>query len=154
VLRLSGATYPAAWGAADEADEPRPVTAGTLGVTADLARAGEYELWLGGSVRPRVEAAIDDAEIGEARHELNNESGYVSLGTAVLGAGSHTIEVEFDGPGLAPGGDGRPDPIGPLALSSSGAADTRLLSVDPRDAARRLCGRPWDWLEAGVASGG
>ena len=149
VLPLARTRYPDAWGAPDE---PRPVTAGSLEAEVEVARAGEYELWLGGSVRPRVETRIDGRKIGARRHELNNEGGYVRLGTAELGRGAHRVEVEVGGTDLAPGSDGSPDPIGPLALASGGAAQARLVRAAPEAAARRFCGRPWDWIE--VVAGG
>jgi hypothetical protein len=122
-------------------------TEGTIRMPVALERSGEYELWLGGSVRPSAEARIDGSPIGEVRHELNNDGGFISFGSARLDAGPHTVEVELHEADLSPGSDGQADPVGPLVLSSSQAADAKLIRVSPEDAARRLCGRAWDWIE-------
>ncbi len=54
--------------------------------------------------------------------------------------------MRIDGPDLHPGSAGTQGALGPLALSSTDAADTTLVHV-PAAHARRLCGRAWDWIE-------
>ena len=115
--------------------------------TVDVPERGDYDLWLEGSVMPEVTARIDGDEVGTARGELNNRGGYIRLGGASLGAGEHRVEIEFDGPDLHPGSAGVVETTGRLALTAGLAADARLVRVDPAHA-RRLCGRPWDWIEA------
>jgi hypothetical protein len=119
------------------------------GGTLRVRRGGRFEAWLGGSVRGEVELLVDGGRFGAARHVLNNEGGFVALGAGRLAAGSHRVELRFGGADLHPGSGGHasggrllfarvPGPGGP-------AGET--VSV-PVDAARALCGRRWDWIEA------
>ncbi len=149
LVPLEEAAYPRAWSAGADADAPRPTVPGTLSAEVEVPSAGEYELWLGGSVRPLVGARIDGRAFGEARGELNNAGGYVSFGRGELARGRHLIELEFSAPDLRPGSAGPAKPIGPLALAGADAARSRLVEVDPADA-RSLCGHSWDWVELRV----
>jgi hypothetical protein len=119
-----------------------PVGAGRV----RLRWPGAYEAWLRGSVRPRAEMLIDGAVIGEVRHELNNEGGYVSFGEADLGAGWHRAELSVGDADLQPGSGGADNSPGPILLTRSEAADSRFVRVSARDA-ERLCNRQWDWIE-------
>ena len=109
---------------------------------------GAFELWLGGSVRPAVEALVDGDPVGTVRHELNNAGQYVAFGEVTLAPGVHRIELRFSGADLHPGSGGSVPDIGPLSLSRSEAADSNLVRVDAADARERLCGNEWDWIEA------
>jgi hypothetical protein len=102
---------------------------------------------LGGSVRPEVDLLVDGQQVGSVRQQLQNFGEYTLLGTARLDPGKHTIAVRFHGADLHPGSGGAPTAIGPLALSSQDAADTKV-SFFPPSQAERLCGRRWDWIEA------
>ena len=113
---------------------------------ARLGRAGVYEVWLRGSVRPAAAVLIDGEAAGEARHQLNNAGQYVSFGEVELGAGSHRVELHLGGADLHPGSGGAREATGPIVLTRSEAADSRLVRVRP-EAAERLCGREWDWIE-------
>ena len=123
------------------------MTPGTLGATARITRAGGYDVWLGGSIRPAADLRVDGRPVGEVRGELNNEGEYVLLGRVGLAPGRHTLAIDFHGADLHPGSGGLPSPVGPLVLSSQDPADTRLSRFQAKDASR-LCGRPWDWIEA------
>ncbi len=71
-------------------DYPRtllPVTAGTIRSRVRVPHSGRYEVWLGGSVRPQVDLSVDGREVGQVRHQLNNEGEYVLLGKARLDVG-------------------------------------------------------------------
>lgn len=123
-------------------------SAGTL----RLPRGGRYVAWLKGSVRGSVELLIDGRRAGEARQQLENDGGFVELGTVRLGAGAHSVALRFGGADLHPGSGGFPRPeTGPLLFAPAGDEAGELVSV-PLAASRRLCGRPWDWIEA-VGSG-
>jgi hypothetical protein len=117
-----------------------------LSVRASVPVAGDYEIWLRGSVRSEVELLVDGDPAATVRHELNNQGQYVLLGEADLAAGEHEIELAFSGADLHPGSGGAAAAIGPLTLSRAGPADARLTRVEPEDA-RSLCGRAWDWIE-------
>jgi hypothetical protein len=111
-------------------------------------QTGDYEVWLGGSVRPEVDVSVDGESVGEVRHELNNLGQFIGFGGVRLDAGTHRVQVEFDDADLHPGSGGSALPVGPLVLSLGDAADTRLITVPAADS-RELCGRAWDWIEAG-----
>ncbi|MEX0973684.1 MAG: hypothetical protein WDZ46_10575 [Solirubrobacterales bacterium] len=114
-----------------------------------VPRAGRYDAWLKGSVRGSVELLVDGSEVGAARHEFNNDGGYIYLGETTLGRGAHRAELRFGGADLHPGSGGFPRPetgpllFAPVATEAAGA----LVSV-PVDEADRLCGGRWDWIEA------
>ena len=113
----------------------------------NVTRPGDYEVWLGGSVRPAVSLWVDGERVGEVRHQLNNSGQYVRFGSVALAPGNHRIEFRFAGADLHPGSAGRGGPIGPIVLSRGEAADSRLVRVPASDF-RALCGREWDWIEA------
>lgn len=128
-----------------------PVYAASDG-TVRVPRASRYAAWLEGSVRGSVELLVDGRRVGEARHELNPERGFIALGEARLGAGAHEVELRFGGADLHPGSGDFPRPeTGPLLFAPAGEEAGEVVSV-PVDQAERLCGRPWDWVEA-VAAG-
>jgi hypothetical protein len=113
---------------------------------------GTYEAWLEGSVRGSVELYVDVRKVGEARQEINNEGGFIDLGEAHLEAGNHEVELRFGGADLHPGSGGFPRPeTGPLLFAPVEDGVGELVSVALADS-DRLCGTPWDWIEA-VASG-
>jgi hypothetical protein len=143
-----GATmHPAAWEWAGYPTSLLPTTPGTMRAVARINRPNEYEIWLGGSVRPQVDLEVDGRPAGRVRRQLNNEGEYVLLGSARLARGAHTLTVNFHGADLHPGSGGQPSPIGPLVLSRQDPADERVTRFGT-SAARRLCGRRWDWIEA------
>jgi hypothetical protein len=131
---------------AEETALPGDLTAISAAMRAPLA--GEYEVWLGGSVRPEVEVSVDGERVGVVRHELNNLGQFIRFGIVGLGAGTHRVQVEFGDADLHPGSGDSTLPVGPLVLSLGEAADTRLIRVPAADATG-LCGRQWDWIEAG-----
>lgn len=147
---LSEAEYTRAWVTADP-DYPAHDGAGLIRAEVTVPAAGEYTLWLGGSVRPRAETRVDGEEAGEVRHVLNNAGQYVRLGAARLAAGRHRVEVEIGPTDLAPGSGGGSGALGPLVLSPS-ESDPELHVVPPGRAAE-LCGREWDWIELGTPPG-
>lgn len=104
-------------------------------------------------MRGKVELLVDGPEVGEARHELQNDGGFVELGTASLAAGSHRVELHFGGADLHPGSGRFPRPAtGPLIFAPAGEERGELVSV-PASQFDRLCGKPWDWIEAIGQSG-
>jgi hypothetical protein len=114
----------------------------------EIPTGARYVAWLGGSVRGSVVLFVDGEEIGEARHQLQNNGGFIELGQARLGAGAHDVELRFGGADLHPGSGGFPRPeTGPLLFSAAAGEAGPLVSVPPAES-KRLCGRPWDWIEA------
>ncbi len=114
----------------------------------DLPRAGRYAAWLKGSVRGSVELLVDGEEVAQARHELNNDDGFVYLGEARLSTGAHEVELRFGGADLHPGSGGFPRPgTGPLLFAPADEEENEVVAV-PVEESERLCGKPWDWIEA------
>ncbi len=122
-----------------------PATETNFKGTFDSA-GGPHELWVGGSWRGDLHAAIDGKHVGEARAVLNNIGQWQQLGTVQLAAGKHELLLHYSGPDLHPGSDGTPFPLGPVAVSSD--TDDPLLIRVPAARARSLCGRRLDWVEA------
>lgn len=114
--------------------------------TLDLPRAGRYTAWIEGSVRGDAELWVDGRRVGEARHQLENDGGFIELGQAQLGAGAHEVELRLGGADLHPGSGGFPRPeTDPLLFAPATREAGTLVSV-PVEQAGRLCGRPWDWI--------
>jgi hypothetical protein len=124
-----------------------PRSAGTASARVDIPTHGTWRIWLGGSVRGRMEVLVDGHPAGSVRHFLNNDGLYVDLGSATLEPGQHTVELRYSGTDLHPGSGGRVPPIGPLILSPTEAA-MESVNVLPSTSAGELCGKPLDWVES------
>jgi hypothetical protein len=112
---------------------------------------GRYVAWLGGSISPRVSLTLDGEEIGSVRQALNNVGGFNRLGEARISRGAHVVKLHFDGSDLHPGSADFLEEGGPLIFAPAGDETGKIVSV-PAAEYRRLCGKPWDWIE--VASSG
>jgi hypothetical protein len=123
-----------------------PAEPAAMRLEFSVPRAGAYEAWLRGSVRPAAELSVDDETVGSIRHELNNLGGFASFGNVELERGRHEAELRLDAPDAHPGSGGVATAIGPLVLSAGEAADAELVRVAADDAPS-LCGREWDWVE-------
>lgn len=118
----------------------------------EVPSAARYVAWLKGSARGSIELYVDGRKIGEARQQLENDGGFIELGEAQLGAGAHHADLRFGGADLHPGSGGFPRPeTGPLLFAPANDESGELVSV-PVAESNRLCGKPWDWIEA-VGSG-
>jgi hypothetical protein len=146
-IRPGATAHPAAWEWAGYPRSLLPTTPGTLKALPRITRPGDYDVWLGGSVRPEVTLEVDGRPVGEVRRQLNNQGEYVQLGSARLAPGDHKLTIDFHGADLHPGSGGAPGPVGPLVLSRQDPANTRVARFEPGEAAR-LCGKRWDWIEA------
>jgi hypothetical protein len=114
----------------------------------ELSRSGRYSAWLKGSVRGSATIYVDGQEVGEVRHELENEGGFIELGQVRLGPGVHRARLDFGGADLHPGSGGFPRPrTGPLLFSPVKGEVGELVSVGAGES-NRLCGKAWDWIEA------
>ncbi|MGB7587592.1 MAG: hypothetical protein WBM00_02670, partial [Solirubrobacterales bacterium] len=118
----------------------------------EVPNSGRYIAWLKGSVRGEDELFVDGHKIGGVRHQIENEGGFIELGEVQLAAGAHKAELHFGGADLYPGSGGFPRPeTGPLLFAPAGRERGEVVSV-PIAESNRLCGKPWDWIEA-VGSG-
>jgi hypothetical protein len=116
---------------------------------------GDYEIWLGGSVRARVETRVDGNLVGDVRHHLVSGIGYTRIGEAELEAGRHDLVLSFSGADLNPGSS-RSDtldyPVGPVIVALAPGPAASLESAMPVEAAS-LCGKRWDWIEVVAPAG-
>jgi hypothetical protein len=147
IVSLTQTSHPGVWNSPHNTSALLPTTPGAIKAQIRVSKPGGYEIWLGGSVRPEVDVAVDGRPAGSVREQLENFGQYVSLGTAPLDPGEHTVTIRFHGADLHPGSGGAPNPIGPLVLSRQDMADTRVVHFPPGEATQ-LCGKPWDWIEA------
>jgi hypothetical protein len=147
VVPATQTEHPAAWNSGQYQSFLLPTTPGTMTAQVQIPQAGDYDVYLGGSVRPEVDLSVDGREVSSVRGFLNNFGEYVPFGDFDLTAGNHSLSLTFHGSDLHPGSGGSPVPIGPLALTDQDAADTRI-SYFPASQADQLCGRAWDWIEA------
>ena len=147
VAPLTRALRPTAWDAAGPGrNRVLPRGSGELELRIKVPALDRYVVWLGGSVRPRLDLLVDGEPAGSVRHRINNSGQWASLGTVDLARGAHEVVVRLAEPDLHPGSGGQPLAIGPLALSRAEAAEARITRVKPRRF-RRLCDRRWDWIE-------
>jgi hypothetical protein len=141
VWPLTSAAPPAGWARVGDAFVPG--RSGTLLLSVDLRSRGRYRLWVGGSIRGTLEAAVDGKKVGHVSSQLQNAGQWLELGSVDLGAGSHLITLAVEVPVLAPGSGGGTFPLGPLLLQP----ESRLHLFAP-SRPRALCGRTLDWVEA------
>lgn len=95
-----------------------------------VPRTGEYEAWLGGSVRGSATVYVDGQRVGEARQQLETDGGFIPLGETHLTKGSHEVELRIGGADLSPGSGGFPRPkTGPLLFSPADEEGGQLVSV-------------------------
>jgi hypothetical protein len=126
-----------------------PSRSGTLGVTATATTAGRYGLWLAGSFRRRLSVAVDGHHVGTFRQQLNHPGDYTLLGYVQLSPGSHVVTLDYSAANLSPGSGGASFAIGPLVVSR--VTDQLPVEYVNPSAARSLCGKPLDWVEAVTA---
>jgi hypothetical protein len=145
---LSDSSHPADW-IPIEAGGPSlvPHGPGTARLEVDVPQTARYGFYVQGSVRNRLALILDGVEIGSVEEQLNESSQFLYFGSALLGPGSHEIELVYDGQSLAPGSGGPPEPIGPLVLGPVANEDPAVRTV-PSSEAQTLCGKPLDWVEA------
>ena len=148
VASLAGSTHPPDW-VPTEAGSPDliPQGPGTATLRVDVPAAGQYDLYLQGSVRNRLVLFVDGVEAGAVRNQLNEAQQFLYFGRVALQAGPHDVELVLDGQSLAPGSGGPPEPVGPLVLDPAANEDPPVREL-PSSRAGELCGRQLDWVEA------
>lgn len=148
VASLAGAARSEDWTpTAPGAPDVIPRGAGSLAVNVEIPKAGRYGLYLQGSVRNRLHLVIDGKEVGSVEEQLNPARQFLYFGDKRLAAGIHEATLILDGQDLSPGSGGPPEPIGPLAFSSS-INENPPVRLVPADRARSLCTQRLDWIEA------
>jgi hypothetical protein len=134
--------------AAVSRDEPvvtLPVPAAGRTVSFVVPRRDRYSFWLAGSTRRRVDVIVDGRPIGGADGQLNNRGQYVELARAVLGTGTHVLELRLEPDRFRPGASGPDYGSGPLVVALS--EPPRAVAVLASAEATLLCGRRLDWVE-------
>ena len=101
---------------------------------------------MGGSIRNRLQTAVDGEPLSDVRHHLDYPGQYTLLGMAELTAGKHVISLAHADDRLRPGSGVEESPSGPLVLSL--ATPDAPVTIVPVADARRLCGKRLDWVEA------
>ena len=148
VISLASASYPPDWTFPSDPNYLLPQSGGSVTATVSVERAGDYNLWLGGSIRGKLTTFVGGHSIGKVSEQINNSGQYIDLGSVSLSPGLHSVELSYSLPLLQPGSGGDFSfPIGPLLLGTSAGQSAPLVRVGS-DQARSLCGRPWDWIEA------
>ena len=145
LVDLSTLPLPTDWSAAPGGGV-YPSGDGVLEVPLRVEQGGRFELWVAGSFRDRLEATIDGARVGSASNRIDHDGMLTKLGEADLAAGNHTVVLNYSGPDWRPGTGGAQFGFGPLVLS--GVNDDRPVTYVEAPAARSLCGKPLDWVEA------
>jgi hypothetical protein len=123
-----------------------PSLIGTASANITAPESGRYTAWLAGDWFGQSSVKVDGHEVGAKRAELNWPGLYTDLGTAQLAAGPHTVDLTYYTAGLHPGSGGPPVSFGPLTLSREDVREP--IQKVASSAARSLCGRALDWVEA------
>jgi hypothetical protein len=132
-------------------ERPRPIvvplsSAETAGASVEMPVAGDYGIWLGGTIRDPAEITVDGRRISRIGAHLDYPGQYAELREVDLSAGRHQVSLRFDGSALAPGRGGSRLSSGPMIVATT-TADTPVMTLRS-SRAQRLCGRRLDWVEA------
>jgi hypothetical protein len=145
VAPLGETSYPPGW-TVDGLGELVPKGSGTLDVPVQVPALGRYGVWVGGAFRDKLEVLVDGHHLASLRDNLDHFGQYTLFGRVGLVPGRHTVTLRYAGPDLHPGSGGAQFSLGPIALSTT-TADLPVRYVPP-SAARSLCGKSLDWIEA------
>ena len=146
LLGLAGTQHPESWSSNPADQTIIPTSTGALSGHIAVQVGGSYAVWLGGSFARTITISIDGRRVGSLRGVLTETGQWTSFGSLQLRPGSHTVTLRYGGSRFIPGSGAGPFALGPLALSPAQRGEA-LLSVSPT-AARSLCGRALDWVEA------
>ena len=101
VIGLDRARYPRSWATAGTRDAPVPAEPGTLVAEVDVGRAGEYELWLGGSLRPGATLRSTAGRSATSATRSTTRAATSASARSSSPAGAHTLELIVGGPDAA-----------------------------------------------------
>ncbi|MFN0153600.1 MAG: hypothetical protein ACKVUT_04410 [Gaiella sp.] len=145
VQQLDGVPLPLGWSVAAPGSgsvvAPRD---GTLTVTLDVPRTGNYDLWVAGSTRGRLSVVVDDTHLNTIGPHLDRAGMWSLAGSRSYEAGRHTVRLVLT---ATPARSGSPfgfPPLGPIALAEPAGDAVLTLSADPKSG---VCLRPADWFE-------
>jgi hypothetical protein len=153
IARADQTQWPGLWLHDLAAHTLTPTVPGTLEAHIRLDSAQRYELWLGGSFQRGFEVSVDGRALGRVKDQLSNIGQYILVGALPLSAGEHTIALQYPDADLTPGSGAEETTLSAIVLEPLQVPATRMMTVDPRDAAT-LCGRELDWVEVVARSVG
>ena len=100
---------------------------------------------IAGSFRNRLEASVDGVSVARPPIASTTTGCLRSWGGRACD-GNHTVRLSYSGADWRPGTGGAQFAFGPLVLAK--ANDDRAITYVDASAARSLCGKPLDWVEA------
>lgn len=115
-----------------------------LTATADVPRAGRYQVWLGGEISERLNVLVDGRRVGSVAYEVERPGQFVRVGQLALEPGEVSVQIVRAGTNLEPG-SGHIDYLWPVALVPE-TTPPAVGQITP-ERARSLCGRQLDWIE-------
>jgi hypothetical protein len=119
----------------------------TLTLPFTVRSGGTYGLWVGGSFSSTLTAKLDGHKIGQQRNQTEWPGNFLNFGSAHLSRGPHTLVIRHSGPDWGPGSAAKqPFGLGPFVIAQ-GTDDRSITYIQP-NAARALCGKSLDWIEA------
>jgi hypothetical protein len=119
----------------------------TLRPTFSVPASGEYGVWVGGSFSSGMKVKVDDQRVGSQWNQTQWPGNFVPFGSVFLAKGLHTLVLKHSGPDWRPG-TAAPQPfgLGPVVIAQG--TDQRDITYVQPSAARSLCGKTLDWIEA------
>ena len=119
----------------------------TVTPTFRVPATGTYGVWVGGSFSSTMTVKIDGQRVGQQWNQTQWPGNFVSFGSVVLTKGSHTLVLKHSGPDWRPGtAASQPFGLGPIVIAQG--TEHRNISYVQPSAARSLCGKTLDWIEA------
>ncbi len=147
VLIPTAASHPPDWGEVGgdpysliPRDQP-----GSLVGRVEVPVAGRYDVEVAGDISQKLTFRVDGRTIGAVSYELGPPGQIGPVGQVTLTAGPHTVEVIRPGNDLTPGDGGTSRTLGPIVFLRGDVTGT-VGQIAPAQA-RRLCGKPLDWIE-------
>ena len=126
--------------------------AGSDRITFSVPRAGNYSLWIAGSIGRPVKFILDGRSVGTIAYEERYPGQFLRIGSQDVAAGIHTLVLSRGGGSLHPGSGDDVDPdtraLGPIVLLPGDAPSDRV-NVVPASEAQRICSAPvgYQWIE-------
>ena len=157
--------WPGTWIHEAASHSLQPTTPGTAVGELAIPSSQSYELFLGGGFGRGFEVRVDGGKVGTVKDQLAGFTSFVPVADVFLTAGVHTFEFTYPQADLTPGNgetlgtgqfaaNARFTSLSAIVLQPLQHPPSELIRVSPAEA-RRLCGRPLEWVElvSGGASG-
>jgi len=108
---------------------------------------GKYRIWVGGSFSSTLTAKVDGKRVGSQTNQTEWPGNFLDFGSVHLSKGAHTLVIKHSGADWRPGSAAHQSfGLGPFVIAQ-GNDDRSVATVKPK-AARSLCGKSLDWVEA------